>query len=243
VLFLSADGAFHLLSAVETLGGTRVSSLSDRLRIGKWLRENVNLARLNQAVSAWDSQMKVAYFFLPRAGSTTNDLTLKFDFSKTDEGGLPEFTYSYRDNVDAATIRRDSDQIGRPIVGEGGFVWKLEQSARSKAGAGYTGKYQTPHLDFSFADEKLVGVEKLYDALELFQEPTGDGALTVEVYVDTVLRQTLTFSTNVRYQRKALHCGKGRTLSLRVYNLDADVDFKVCGHVVWLRPSAEEDGR
>lgn len=231
VLFLAANGTFHILSAVDTLGGVRDSDLGYHLGIAKWLRENINLSKLDQVTSVWYSDKKVALFGVPAVGDTTNTLTLKFDFAGVLQGHPIKFSYSERDFPDAFAIRRDdANGIERPILGEAGFVYLLDQAARDKAGAAYTGTYQTTPIDFSHVQDALEYTRKNFDALELIMEPVDSGTVTVDVYVDTALRETLTFDATTRRDRKILHCGSGFMISLVVTNAVLDEDFQVLSH-------------
>ncbi len=243
VLFMNSDGTFHLLSAVDALSGTQTSDLSHALRIRKWLRENVNLTKLDQVTSCWYSHKKVALFGVPSAGSSTNDLILKFDFAsqgdETDGAGV-KFTYTRRDTADALALYRDLTRgIEIPMIGEGGFVYKLDQDARTKNGIGYVGAYQTPHLDGRAMEPSYKSTRKNFNALELVMEPVAAGTLTVEVYIDGTLSQTLEFDATKRRQRRRL-VGNGYEISLRVSNETASEDFKVLSHHVFFKPMAGE---
>lgn len=254
VLFLAADGTFHLLSAVSELGGTRASDLTRRLGLSKWIRENVNLQRLNQAVSVWDQQKKLAIFYVPSSQtvfgdavpllSEVNDLALKFDFSGLERDLPLKFSYSFRDIGDAVAVRR-APQGGAEtlIIGSAGFVYLLGQEDRNANGVAYTGQYQIPHLDFSHLDPALRWRRKLFEHLELIMEPVDAGTLTVEVYVDGTLRQTLSYDATLRRQRKKLNVGDGFTFSIRVTNSALDEDFKVLSHLVWFKVGNEDQSR
>ncbi|MGH8897525.1 MAG: hypothetical protein ACRDZ4_10975 [Egibacteraceae bacterium] len=243
VLFMAADGSFHLLSAVDAMGGVRASDLSYALGLADWLRTNVNISRLDLVQSAWYQHKKLAIFSVPSTGSLTNNLLLKFDFGGTQGGGLVKFSYSLRDAAGALAVRRDVGTIERPITGEANFVYLQEQAARSKDSAGYVGLFQTPHLDFSHVEGGLRGKKKNFQALEMVMNPVAVGTLTVEIYVDQVLRETLTFDTTVRRSRKLLRCGDGHTLSLKCSNSATNEDFSVLSAIVWLKPGNEDQSR
>jgi len=243
VIFMSATGAFHILSAVDTLGGVRASDLSWHLGLNKWLRDNLNLARLNQVLSVWYPHKKVALFAVPSVGSTSNDLVLRWDFSGVEQGEPAKFSYSERDTPDMLALKKAADGIFKPVAGEGVFVKLLDQEARNKEGAAYTGRYQTPHLDLSHLDVALAYRRKLFEHLELLMEPVAAGTLTVDVYVDNVLKETLTFDATQRRQRKKLNSGDGFTISLRVTNEVVDEDFKVLAHLVYFKPGNEDQNR
>ena len=243
VLFMTPDGAFHLLSAVNTLGGVEASDLSEALGIDTWINENVNLKRLDQVTSVWYPAKSVALFGVPGTGEESNSLTLKFDFAGVAQGQPVKFSYSRRDSADALAVERDSNGVERPILGEAGLVYRLDQEDRNKDGAAYDAAFQTPHLDFSHVSPELEYKRKVWQALELIMKPVSAGTVTVEVYVDEVLRQTLTFDATQRRQRKTLHCGDGFTLSLRVTNSTVDEDFRILSKSVFFEVGNEDYSR
>lgn len=251
VLFMAADGQFHLLSAVQTLGGTRVSSLSYALGLSKWIREHLDLTALNRTLSVWHAQKKIAYFYVPSVAGGGLVYTLKFDFGAIQTGGPTRFSYSLRDGVTGAALRRDTDTILKPIFAETEKIYLTEREARVKGAAdGYTGSFQTPHHDCSSVETSaavgspdLGTKNKIFEHLELTFAPVSAGELTVEVYVDFVLRETLTYDATQLSERKRLHVGDGNTISLKVTNSTADEDFKLLGATVWFKAGVEDNSR
>lgn len=151
VIFMAADGQFHLLSAVNTLGGTRTSSLSRSLGLNQWIRDNVNMAQLSRVISDWHPNKKVATFWVPGTG-TTFLFALKFDFGQVQEGGEVRFSYSVilNDTVSAATIRRDSTTtVETPISASLNFIYLMDRTTRLYDSAAYDLVAQTPHHDLS----------------------------------------------------------------------------------------------
>lgn len=239
VLFMAADGQFHMLSAVDTLGGVSTSNLSKALGIRNYIRDHVNLARLDRVVSCWNPDQKLAYFAVPGTGETTNTLLLKFDFSQQPV----KFSVSTRDSTDAIILKRfDDTLIHKPISGEAGFVWLLDQDARTKNGEEYTSTVQTAHETFGYVDPKLANIRKLFDHLELEFEPVASGEITVYVYVDNVLRQTITnFDPTERSDRKKLNCGDGNEFSIKITCEEGD--FNLIGANVYFRSGNEDYSR
>lgn len=267
VLFMAADGSFHLLNAVAELGGARSSDLSYAIGLADWLRENVNLSRLDLVQSTWFRHKKCAYFSVPGTGSLVNNLILKWDFGDTpqaygggDSGtggaGLPlrnttknpvKFSYTRRDAAGALAQWRYVDHVERTITGEGAFVYLQEQTARSKNGTGFVGAFQTPHLDQSSSSDASQGganrgKRKRFESLEFLMNPVV-GTLLVQVYVDQVLTQTLTIDCNQRRVRPHLNCGDGYTLSLRCSNSTLNESFDILSILVWMAPGNEDHSR
>lgn len=251
VLFMAHDGQFHLLSAVDTLGGTRASSLSYALGLSKWIREHLALSRLNETLSVWHSQKKIAYFYVPSVAGGGLVYTLKFDFGAVQGGGPVRFSYSLRDGVTGAGMRRDTDLIEKPIIAEIEKIYTTERTARIKgSGDGYTGSFQTPHHDCSSVQTSAkVGApdlgtkNKAWEALELTFAPVSAGEVTVQVYVDFVLQETLTFDATTYGDKQQLHVGDGNTISLVITNSTADEDFKILDAVVYFKVGNEDVSR
>lgn len=243
IIFMAADGSIHLLSAVTVQSGIRGSDLTYVLGLTKWIHDNVNLARLNQVDSVWYPSKKIAYFSVPGAGDTTNTLTLKFDFSLVDAGQPVRFSYSRRDEADALAIWIDANSIPRPIMGEGIYGWKLDQSARTKGGA-YTVQFQTPYLSMRHIDPTFSAIRKQWDNLEVIFDPNGSGTLTVDVYVDGVLKESgLSFTATNRRQRRRLRCGNGYEISIVGSNAVENANPKVLGLIIGFRASSEDQSR
>jgi hypothetical protein len=238
-MFISAAGNFHLLSAVQG-GVVRDSNLSMAMHHAKWLRDNVNRSKLSQVISVWYPDKKWAIWGLPSVGSSINDLVLLFDFSEVHEAGvLPRFFISHRDNIDALALRLESDQIDRPMLGEGGLVWLLDRDARNKDGSGYLGRYKTARTDFSHIEARFAAREKLFDHLEIVKTPTS-GTLTVGVELDGTVTNTLNLDLSRRRQRHRID-GSGYELALICENEVTDVNFLIERHLVLFREG--EEGR
>lgn len=236
VLFIDPNAHFHLLSAVDVLGGARASDLIIRLGLSRWIRENVNLKRLDLTVSYWYPQKKLAVFHVPGAGDNENTLTLKFDFSGRERELPMKFSFSRRDSAAAAAVRRASDGGPEsPVIGEGAFVYLADQEERTKNGLGYTMRYRIPNLDLSHVAPELRTAKKLPEHLELLMEPVAAGTLTVTIYVDGTPTETLTFDATKTRDKQKLHVGAGWTISASVENSVAGEDCKVLSHLWYFK--------
>ncbi len=173
-----------------------------------------------------------------------NNARLVVDFNRP---GASRFRWSPRDVCESLWLRRDTDTIARPVIGDSsGFVWKLDKETFRKGTEGYTAEFQTPHLDFRWIDPKLATLRKNGAFLEIVCDPTGEWVLSADVYWDNVLTQTILFNVvplgavigsfvlgtdalgapaSVAL-RKRLE-GSGKRLSLHFYNENIDEDFNI----------------
>jgi hypothetical protein len=237
VLFMAADGQFHMLSAVDTFGGIATSNLSQALGFHNWIAANVNLQKLDQVASVWYPEHRVAIFSVPGVGALTNTITIRLDFSSKPV----KVVISERDSADALALKRYEDTLWRPIVGEAGFVWLTEQDARTKDGDEYTASFQTAHEDFSYSDPTLRFKRKRFDFLELFFEPVASGTLSVVVYVDGRAAQTLSFDPTKRRHRLKLNVGDGYDFSIAGTGATGDVN--IIGAAVYMFAGNEDYSR
>lgn len=124
--------------------------------------------------------------------------------------------------------------------------------------ARYTAEFMTPHLDFGYVNQAHANTEKNYDFLELTFEPTGRWNVYVDVFIDGVFSETVTFTPTwgpvldeftldthrlsgriPRAQMKPLH-GKGRRIAFRVYNSGYLENFRLCDLRVYYRLSGQD---
>jgi hypothetical protein len=242
VLFLSAEGTFHMLSAVDTKSGVAASDLGSLLKINNWLRDKVNMSELQLVTSVWDAFSRTAYFALPPKGSTAASLILKFDFSARDRDvdGVPlKFSYTYRDTGDALTLYRELPYgISRPLVGDGTAVHLIDQTSATKGGASYPMRAQTPPLDMATVDETYRTQRKNWDFVEVLLEPNATPeTLRIEVYLDGQHSHDITVPTNARRVRRRLS-GSSYDIAFRVVG-DNVSRVTILGWIVSFRPAGE----
>lgn len=211
ILFMAASGQFFLLTA-QTNGGITVTDLSTRMYLDQWLQSNVNLTRLDQVVGAWDSTLKIAYFAVPSkqtgSSSNTNDLLLYFDFRAFTRGDAKiRFGYTYRDQTQAITSRRNSSSYIYEVMAADylGNVWKLGEDDRSinsalpgqaRVTTGYQSIFQITHTDLAeylpTYDPALAVMNKNFDWLGIEYVPGTGGTVSVIEYVDGAPQPTVT---------------------------------------------------
>lgn len=243
VIYVDATGNFQLLSSVTEFGDLQSRNLSRLALLNQFMTENVDFSALGRVQTVYYGQKREAHFLLASKGAAVNDRRMVVDFNVD----IARFRFSDRDTNVSIWMRKDADLIARPLIGDStGTVWRLDQSTKSKGGLAYTGEFQTPHLDLSHADPRIASKVKNGQFLELVAEPTGNWDLSVEVYWDGVLRQTIPFNMgsggaalgsfvldtdrlggDALVNRRKRLVGSGRRISLKGRNANLNEDFSV----------------
>ena len=243
ILFIDHTGSFHLLSAIDEYGNVGSRNLSDIAEFDVIVREQIDLSELLRTQCVYYVAKREAHFLMSTSG-TSWDRRAVVDFNRVQ---LPRFRLSDKDTNRSVWLRQDGDGIERMMTGDNsGFVWQLDQANRSKDGSGYNGEFQTPHLDFSHLDPALGTIEKNGKFLEVVMEPVGNWTLSVDLYWDDKLTQTLQFNmgtsgsslgafvlgtdklagANLLNKRKRI-TGSGRRMSLVARNSGDGQDFSI----------------
>jgi hypothetical protein len=240
VLFLDATGNFQLLSGIMEFGQIGAKDLSHLHELKPFFDENVALGQLGSVRSAFYVAKKEAHFAVAQLGSTTNTARFVVDFNRPD---IPRFRYSTRDTCQSLWLRKDTNNIPRLMSGDAlATVWYMDQSARSKDSAAYTGSFQTAYQDFGAPTQRKLG-----KFLEIVAEPKGNWDLSAKILWDGKITQTVAFSMNPRgvalgtfilgtdvlgdstllSSRKRRIVGSGKEFSVIFYNAGAAEDFNL----------------
>lgn len=242
VVFLDAAGNFQLLSSVNEFGDFMSNNISRVTNVYSFVQDNFNFSQFNTVRAVYYAAKRELHFAMAGLGSSVNNVRFVLDMNMPNRF---RFRYSDRDVCASMWLRKDASNVQRLLVGDNaGFVWNLDQTNKDKAGAGYSGAFQTSHMDFSWVDPKLGTVRKIGQFLEVLVAPTGNWNLTVDVIWDGTLVQTVTFNMGVTgaalgsftlgtdrlagdqiLNRKRRIVGSGRRLSLAGVNSGAGEDF------------------
>ena len=211
IVFMAATGQVYAIIA-DTQGGIQLRDISQALNIRDWITDHVNTSRLSQVVATWDPSLNQVHFGVPSkisgTGSTTNDLTLTFDFSSFVRGGNVRFSYAYRDAVQGMATLHDTT-VGAYAVIESdyaGNVWRLGEEDRSINSAlpgvtssltGYTAVFQTSYSnlqDDNANDGQLGASNKIFDVAWVEYIPNTGGTATLEWFVDGTSQGSQSFA-------------------------------------------------
>lgn len=278
VLFLGSDGQFYLLSAVIAAAtgqqNMQTANLGMDLEIYQFLLEAYNRGLLNQVQSTYFPFWQTALFSVPSPSATQNNAILSFDFAAVGrKAGDPRFAYQYRDTAASLGLRRDpADFIWKPLYGDyTSHIIELEQDMRSTyTGDGYPFRVQTPHTNFGEFENlsydrfvQFANRNKIFDFIEIEYLPFTAATITITVYVDGLVKQTITASLKLggapigvdqtdvgaftlgtsalagggtRSVVHRLNCGAGRRISFLFECNNADEDVAITHLFVYFRP-------
>lgn len=194
ILFMDNTGSFQLLSGIMEYGKIGSKNLSWIADLNPWVHDNFNLTELTKLRSVYYPWGREAFFALPEKTNTVNNQAIVIDFNRPDK---PRFRFNNKDVSQSLWLRRDSDNVERPYSGDdSGFIWGIEDyDNRSKDGNPYTSEFQTPHLDFGYADIKLATLRKNGQFLEILVDKLGTTTIYADIYWDGVFTHTATFNT------------------------------------------------
>jgi hypothetical protein len=198
VLYADVVGSIHALSTTTEFGDYTSSDIGEADKISSFMRLNANLSKLRRAQGIWYPRKQQAWLSLPLLGSDDNNLRFVTIFEPSPGGEpLPQrrFFMSRRDIGVSLWLRPDSAGVPRPAIGDNaGFVWNMDQDARNKGGVAYPITFETANTDFGFADQQIATRAKAGQFLEVSYEPKGNWDLTVEVFWDDALTDTILFN-------------------------------------------------
>jgi hypothetical protein len=197
VLIGNADGNISSATAVLAFGNLKAGEILYTLRNENFLRENMLPDGRTSRQCIYYSDKKKFMATYQSAGGIKNDSILYIDMMNL---VTPKVYWGLqKDQPNCLALQKDYLGVPRPIYGaDSGYIYQMDRNDRSVAGSAYTMDFQTPYLDFGFASPQSVAtftnisdINKNLDFLEVDYEPAGDWDLTLDLYIDGVLKKTV----------------------------------------------------
>jgi hypothetical protein len=237
-------GGVSSIRASDTTLDVQSSDIFNVLRVQKYVRDEMARDVSQVRFGLYYEDKKQAYFTFRSASSQENDRLAILSFK---EQNAPALTWSTKDQPNCLAAIKDASGIERPAYGASdGFIYTLDSENRwvgtpdGVTKAGYSIDAQTAHMDFRVVDAPSASRVKVFDALELVYQATGEYDVLVDVFLDGEFSETLRFRLSggselssfrldetrldgevPRYQIQDLH-GEARTISLRFYQETED---------------------
>ena len=254
----SAGGSLFSQKATNAYGSLEQGDLLQQGQVRNYIREQFAYEGIQKAHAIYYPEKILAMFSGRSQGSSLQDQILMYDAA----GQSIRYSIETKDKPTVLFLRKDANFILRPFYGANdGYVYQMDQSAWNVNGAAYLGEFQTPYIDFSFLEPKLAEKVKLFDFLSVTFQHVGNWAFYVDVYVDGIFIQTLTYQMNTTgfqldvdqldvgrlggaqtalQQRKQLKSCSGKSISFRIYNGNLNQSFTVERLTVSFRESGEQ---
>jgi len=256
-VFVSATGGLHFLTGAESFGDVKDSDITAILNIEDVFRTGADKTRLNRAQIAYYEDKKQVWVCFTSSTGTRNDRILKIDIS--DVSNLKAWV-SDKDECESIWIRKDATTGQRkPLLGgKDGFVWTTDETTFNVNSTSYNARFQIPFTDFSFFDPNLANVDKILDAVEVHAQPSGDHDITLQIFIDGDLRDTLTFNMGATgaalgsfvlgtdrldgsglITKKKRAAGFGQRFSYSIFNSGLNEGYNIDKIVSYVRPAGE----
>lgn len=251
VYFVSPDGFIHTLSSVQEYGDVQSSAVKG-LEIGPYIRTYTDFSKLPLTqTSAWVNyptikatyyakKKKVFFAFSPNPnvpsgrGFPVNKVLLGIDLHRSNPGGgLREYQpfVSTRDECESLAIYRDPGTAEQVLLAgaSNGFIYKLDQSARSKDSAGYMARFETkafrPYNNDQNANMKELEV--------VFADGSSQNEVVIKVYLNGTLATTKTLTDSNRFMRLY---GDAITVKIVGENDTINSSFSIAKIIVRFKP-------
>jgi hypothetical protein len=252
----NTTGTVTSYSASQKLGDIESADIFRNAEMENHLRENSSKTGVTEQHAVYYAEKKQAFFTYRTSVQLSNDGLICIDINKAN----PRITLLPKGTPQCLGLRKDTNMIQRPMYGDAaGFVQLMDYEDRLEGATAYTGEFQTPYLDFRFADSSLAHKQKHFDYLGIEFAEAGDWNVTCDVYIDGVFKETINFEQQLagnqldaflldtdrlaqpttQGQTKRLH-GTGRRISLHFKNSGSRESFQIASYTIGFRASGEQ---
>ena len=245
LVIMAEDGDIYSVITAQEYGDYKQASLTRPAFIDNYIRENIDLTRIEQFHGVYDPTLRAIKFFVVRTGQTEVDTCLVYFIDRpAQEAWTIHDGTAGTSGYNASCSFPVRTAAGTYLIYTGdhdGFIWKLEQTTRSDDGNGYYGGFKTSKLSFD-----NPRVEKHFRRGYVIAKTQGTYNLQGNVWVDGVAKTGFTVSLSgtggvldtdlldafvlggVEFLDRRFTLGHyGRRLQLEFFNTGAGQDFFV----------------
>lgn len=254
LLAINESGSPTSYSATQKFGDIESADVFRLLQIEDYLRHTISFSGISLLHTLYYESKKQGFITYRTTQRTTNDMILLLDFNRD---RVRPSIWS-KDSAECLALRKDIYGIARPMYGDSsGYVYLMDQEDRLVGATAYTGRAKTGHTDLGRPDKN-----KIFDFLAVEFMPQGTWDLSVDVYIDGNLSETITFPMDVRDDGldtftldtdplgteetqtilKPLH-GSGRRISFDCYQAGSNQNFRLASLTVGFRVGGEQATR
>ena len=150
VIIMTEDGEIYSVVAAEQTKDYKRASISRPAFIHEWIKENLDLTKIDQFHGVYDPVLRAVRIFVIRKGQTTIDTALLYFIDRGPENG-----WMIHDNLNhtsgysalsSALIQFTTGDLQIWTGDYSGNVWQLEQSTASDNNEHFDSGFKTPPL-------------------------------------------------------------------------------------------------
>ncbi|KKK73847.1 hypothetical protein LCGC14_2889710, partial [marine sediment metagenome] len=180
LIAMSEDGEIYSVITTQTTGDYRAVSLTRPAFIHAWIKDNVDLSKIDDFHMIYDPVLRAIKVFVIRNLFTKVDTALTFFIDRPPEEAWVRHRLFDANFASASTVVRVSAGDWKGYVGgHTGFVYELESSTATDDGSHYYSGFTT--VDNPFDNPR---VQKRYDNAWLVIRALGTEQIKTNIFVD-----------------------------------------------------------
>ncbi|GAG22269.1 unnamed protein product, partial [marine sediment metagenome] len=152
IVVMAPDGEIYSLRTAQEFGDYKAASLLSASQMYRWIKEFVNLGRIDQFHGVYDPVLRAVKIFVARNGYNTVDTALVFFIDRPQESAWmvhQNLSNTSGYSASSSTVIQGNDNDFKVYTGGySGFAWELETLARNDNSNGYYAGFRTPDLTF-----------------------------------------------------------------------------------------------
>lgn len=250
-------GSVTSYKAVQAFGEIQSGDIFRAAKVNQFFRERTAYCGFPYMQSIWYPEKHIAFFTARTMFGVSNNALIALDLQNPD---APRYSLWKKDSADCLALRKDANNIRRPMYGAAdGYVYLMDKEDRLVGVSAYTGEFETPHMDFRHLDANLSHKNKTFDFLGVTFQEEGNHDLSVDVYIDGKFSETVTFRQTIGTNYLGAFVlgtstlgvedektiwkpirGSGRRIAFRCYNSGSNQNFKVSQLTVGFNPTGED---
>lgn len=181
IVCMTEDGEIYSISSVQEYGDYKRASLIRPSFMNRWVKENVNLTRIDQFHGVYDPIMQAIKFFIVRAGKTTITTALVYYITRPVEEAwmMHDGTVGgYLASCSASVLKSAGNY--KVYTGDyAGFMWEIETPNTNDGGIAYYKGFTIPYINYG-----NPRTTKYFKRTRIIATPKGNWNLYMKVWVD-----------------------------------------------------------
>ena len=192
LFFMAEDGLIYNLQGVLTTGAYNMAPLNRPAFVDKFIRDNVNLANIQNFHVCYDRKLRALKFFMQEGGSINNIALTYFIDKRPESAWIVHDNESFASGYNAAAsaeVRVSAGNYQIWTIDYTGNIWMLEQSTRDDHGNPYPVHVKTKPQDLN-----LPRSNKHFQGIAFRGDASGTVNWTMNVYIEGVFQGQETFT-------------------------------------------------